>query len=162
MATPLPARNERTAPIFKKPADLTQFFADFDALCTQHNVVSDRDKIDACVIYPNYDDAQIWQMLGEFTAATPNYEAFKNAVFKLYPGSYAAPNTTFMDLQRLVSARAATAMTSREELGAYTRQFRLLQSYVKNKHGGALLSDEQSKAEYICRFAEPMCSYIKM
>ena len=75
--------------------------------------VSDADKIKKFLYYLPRDVAEFCVTLREYKAVPANYEEFKLAVLKAYPGSTPAEKWALGDLESFVSAQRGRRITTR-------------------------------------------------
>ncbi|EIN13452.1 hypothetical protein PUNSTDRAFT_58018, partial [Punctularia strigosozonata HHB-11173 SS5] len=133
-ATPMPARHDRSAPTFKTPNDLPGYIDELERLFVEHGVTDNRDKVNASLRYLPHLETRVWKSVKAYKDQTKTWDEFKADVIKLYPGSAMEGQTTRGDLDTLVKARAASPITTRAELGAFNRQFKVLADDLLEKH----------------------------
>jgi hypothetical protein len=149
----MPARYDRSAPMFRTAADLPGYIDELERLFEEHGVTGDRDKINASVRYLPHDETRIWKSAEAFSNETKTWAQFKNEVIKEYPGAAIEGLTTRGDLDALVEARAMSPITTRIQLGEYTRRFKVLASDLLRRHEGRLFSQDQANKAYLKGFA---------
>ena len=83
----MPAASNQNAPRFDpaKPRELQRYFDEVVQLLRDCSITDEADKKFHTVRYLDCDTADTWKQLPEYDAAH-NYDAFKEAVWKLYPG----------------------------------------------------------------------------
>ncbi|PPR05925.1 hypothetical protein CVT24_006649, partial [Panaeolus cyanescens] len=83
----MPLRGDRSAPTFDpaRPRELKRYFADLDYLFKDCNITNEEIKIASATRYVDFDTAELWETLPEFSAAEPKFANFKKAVLLLYP-----------------------------------------------------------------------------
>jgi hypothetical protein len=163
-ATPMPACNERSALVFKKPDDIGPFFEEFKILCAHHNVATDLEKIEMSVRYLPAEHSRTWKATPKFEdRATTTYALFKAKIISMYPGSiHNSKEYTLAELETLVETCRSMPMKSRAELGAYYREFLTEQSNLKKKHNGALLSANQGNKMFMDGFPDDLAKTINL
>jgi hypothetical protein len=163
-ATPMPARNERSAPVFKKPDDIGPFFEEFEILCAHHNVATDEEKIEMSVRYLPAEHSRTWKATLEFEdRANTTYADFKAKIISMYPGSiHNSDEYTLGELETLVDTSRSMSMKTRAQLGAYYREFVTGQSNLKKKHNGALLSANQANKMFMDGFPDDLAKTINL
>ncbi|EIN06122.1 hypothetical protein PUNSTDRAFT_73659, partial [Punctularia strigosozonata HHB-11173 SS5] len=152
MATPMPARHDHSAPVFKTTADLPGYLDELERLFSEHGVTGEREKVNASLRYLPHLETRVWKSVGAFTDLTKTWDEFKAEVIKLYPGSSIEGQTTRGDLETLVNARAASPILTRAELGEYNRRFKVLADDLLKKHGGKIFSDNEANYAYLRGF----------
>ena len=128
----LPFRREARAPRFDPddPNSIWRYFEDLDLLFIRHQVSDDSEKKRASVNYPDIETARLWQTTLTFGDPARAYDDFKAEVIRLYPEVSATRKYTILSLQRLVSDRARTEISSVQELGEYYREFRRVSHHL--------------------------------
>jgi hypothetical protein len=149
----MPARYDRSAPVFRTAADLPGYIEELERLFEEHGVASERDKINASIRYLPHDETRIWKSAEAFTDEAKTWADFKSEVIKEYPGAAIEGLTTRGDLDALVDARTMSPITTRAQLGEYTRRFKVLASDLHSRHGGELFSKDQANRAYLRGFA---------
>jgi hypothetical protein len=86
----MPLPGERAAPIFwpEQPQTLERYFTTLNTLLARANIADEDDKKHYSRLYVDIDVADLWELLPE-AAVTHIYQAYKQAIFKLYPGAEA-------------------------------------------------------------------------
>ncbi|EIN06902.1 hypothetical protein PUNSTDRAFT_15962, partial [Punctularia strigosozonata HHB-11173 SS5] len=148
----MPARGDRSAPVFKSAFDLPGYLEELERLFTEHGVTDERQKVDLAIRYLPYDEARVWRSTDSYTDATKSYADFKAEITALYPGTALEGQATRADIEALVSARASAPIRTRIELGEYNRRFKVLADDLRKKHAGALLSDNDANDLYLRAF----------
>ncbi|KAJ8463433.1 hypothetical protein ONZ45_g17580 [Pleurotus djamor] len=131
--TSFPQPGERTAPSFDgSPDDLERFFLRIEALTPEG--ATNRLIIDACISYLSQPYYNIFRSCPKASSANGTWDTFKEAVYKLYPGSKNGSRYTRGDLLRIASARAATPMRSHLDLGTYQCSFLPAANWLLEHH----------------------------
>ncbi|EIN11612.1 hypothetical protein PUNSTDRAFT_63034 [Punctularia strigosozonata HHB-11173 SS5] len=149
----MPARHDRSAPVFKNTNDLPGYLDELERLFSEHGITGEREMINASLRYLPYNESRVWKLVGAFTDQTKTWAEFKEEVIKLYPGAAIEGQTTRGDLEALVTARAASVIATRAELGEYNRRFKVLADDLLRKHGGKIFSDNEANYAYLRGFA---------
>ncbi|KDQ13317.1 hypothetical protein BOTBODRAFT_111558 [Botryobasidium botryosum FD-172 SS1] len=98
----------------------------------------------------------LWRGLEEASAA--NYDAFKEAVYELYPGAKAEQEYTLQVLERLINEQVGREISSRGDLGEYHRAFlRISNQLVKNKQ----ISKSEQDRYFIRGFKDGFLAVVK-
>jgi hypothetical protein len=162
--TPMPARNERSAPVFKKPDDIGPFFEEFEILCAHHNVATDQEKIEMSVCYLPAEHSRTWKATPEFKDwANKTYTKFKAKIISMYPGPiHNSDKYTLGDLESLVDTSRSMSMKTRAQLGAYYQEFVTGQSNLKKKHNGAPLLANQANKMFMDGFSNNLAKTISL
>lgn len=144
-AIPMPAVRAREAPVFEdnKPRALRRYFQELDFLLNRAQITADNERKAHAIRYPEQDVTDLWGRISEYTDPNVNYDGFKRAIFKLYPGSDDDLQYTLHDLETLVSD-ANKNVASQGDLGAYYRKFLQISSWLIGKNRLSTL--EQSRA----------------
>ncbi|EIN13159.1 hypothetical protein PUNSTDRAFT_59508 [Punctularia strigosozonata HHB-11173 SS5] len=148
----MPARGDRSAPVFRQASDLPGYLEELERLFTEHNITDERQKIDHAIRYLPYDEARIWRSAEAFTDVTKSYADFRKEITDLYPGTALEGQATRADIESLVSARAATPIRTRTELGEYNRRFKVIADDLRKKHNGALFSENDANDLFLRGF----------
>ena len=99
---PMPARGHATALKFSpdQPCKLHCYFSELENLLAAASItVDNQKKLQACH-YLDFELAELWQAIPTFTGET--YDIWKEALYKLYPGTEADKNYTVADMDKLV------------------------------------------------------------
>src|SRR6266404_112304 len=121
----LPYRHEKRAPTFDDadPARIWQYFEDLELLFQKHSISDNAEKKKATVNYTSVTVERLWKYVPTFSNATRSYEDFKEEIVKMYLEAIAARQPSFADLERLISQRVCTPISSVLELGEFYREF---------------------------------------
>lgn len=144
MATVMPARGHSTAPKFSpdQPRELRRFFKELEYHFTACTITDNDAKKGYAVRYVDFDVADLWEGLAEFSAGT--YDAFKTAVHELYPGSGEDRKWTMADMDKLVGEQLRIGIFSLADFGNYHRSFIQITKYLVDK--GRLSAQGQSRS----------------
>lgn len=157
MGTPMPAKGHPTAPKFDGvPRNLEPYFRELELLLQAAQITDDQKKIEQALRYADTDERDLWEQIPEAAANTPpggqpayNYTGFKEAVYKFYPGAMSERKFTVQDMEEIVQDRAQSVVRTREELGAYYRQFTKIANFLIGKHR---ISDTESQRAFLRGF----------
>jgi hypothetical protein len=144
MTTVMPARGHSTAPKFSadQPRELRRFFKELEYLFTACAVKDDEEKKGYAVRYLEYDLADLWGLLAEYS--TGSYDNFKLAVHELYPGSGEDRKWTLADMDKLVGEQLRVGIFSLADFGNYHRAFIQVTKFLVDKK--RLSAGEQSRS----------------
>ena len=84
--------------------------------------------------FVDYDTAELWEILPEFTDAATSYQKFVDAVYKLYPGSDAERRWSIGDMEKLVGEASRVGILSLADLGKYHREFIAMTTFLIAKN----------------------------
>ncbi|KZT24423.1 hypothetical protein NEOLEDRAFT_1067663, partial [Neolentinus lepideus HHB14362 ss-1] len=145
MATPLPSRRDKVAPIFDpaQPRTLIRYFEDLGDLFMAHQVTMDDAKKAAALKYVPMAVEDLWKTLPEYRTEH-TYGTFIAAAKKLYPAVSEDRRYTVGDLDRLTGERARIGVHTLADLGAYYREFILITRFLIAKD--LLSTREQNRA----------------
>ncbi|KAJ7182170.1 hypothetical protein C8R46DRAFT_885327 [Mycena filopes] len=104
------------------------YFQDIEDVGTDVGKTTDADHIHIALKYLDIEDEQLWSQ-----KQVPN-AAFKDTIFKLYPGADGDKLYTWHDLREIVRAEQIESPASREEFGQYTRDFQRVADFLKSKN----------------------------
>lgn len=142
---PMPTRYDRHAPKFDSanPRTLERYIEDIGHLFDRANIVDSQAKKVYFTSYVSIQEQDIFEGLAEF-AVERSYEAFVEAVRKLYPGSSKEKKYTAADLSKLVEGRKGKKVSDIGEFSEYHREFLAVSGYLVAK--GKISKAEQSRA----------------
>ncbi|RDB24690.1 hypothetical protein Hypma_008151 [Hypsizygus marmoreus] len=133
MATPmntfkLPARGHSSALQFDgKPTALKRYFEDVTLLAKSGSLVG-KEIIKIALQYVGPDKEDLWSPSAK--EADENWDAFKKAITKLYPGAEDDQKYGITDLKRLSEEQSAIKMVTRANLRAYHQKFIHVASFL--------------------------------
>ncbi|KAG5649789.1 hypothetical protein H0H81_002029 [Sphagnurus paluster] len=150
-ACPMPARGHSSAPLFSpdQVRELKCYFADMDHLLDNYAIVDEAAMKRHTLRYLDVETSELWEELTEYTAGT--HTKWRMAIFKLYPGPSDDRKYTVADLDKLVSERARTGLSSVEDLGKYYRTFLPITRFLETK---GRLSAREKHQKFIAGFPE--------
>ena len=142
----LPARRERSAPIFEdsEPAGLERYFSDLETLLVRHAVSSDQERKQAALRYPSVETEHLWKTTAAWVDQTASYSDFKAEVLKFYPDASGERTYRIQDLEMTIGHYAHIGIQSATSLGEYYRCFLLISQYLIDR--GRLSVQEQSRS----------------
>jgi hypothetical protein len=131
----MPARGNRTAPQFdpSRPRELRRYFGDLDFHFTRSQITADQERKGHCCRYVDLDTSELWESLTEFSDITTTYSDFRQAIYKLYPGSGEERRWLVADLEKLVEERSRIGVHSLGDLGDYYRHFIAITAFLRSK-----------------------------
>ena len=118
---PLPACGEDNAPHFDadRPRELRRFFAELSFLFTRSQISNDAEMKHHALRYADYNSADLWELLPEFSDPMQTFNAFIAAVYRLYPECDEEHRWSLADMDALVVRTMRTGIASLAELGSY-------------------------------------------
>ncbi|KAH7877350.1 uncharacterized protein C8R40DRAFT_1168685 [Lentinula edodes] len=126
MSTPLPKRDERSAPKFdpKNEALLPNFFEEFERTAKAAGIDEDSDRMKKTVLgYLDAKTMKFWQSLDTFDDDAKTWEEFKTEILDYYPGATGTANVTTEELVRVVETFQKKTISTTQELAEYHREF---------------------------------------
>src|ERR1700675_3079252 len=127
----MPPRGHSTAPKFDgDPLTLTAFLDEVETLCNEANI-NDSGKIMQSRRYAGRKEHKLWGYLP--AASGRSFQAFRDTVMALYPGSDDDRRYSDKDLRRLIIAQQTHSITTRPALGAYYREFLRISDFLVKK-----------------------------
>jgi hypothetical protein len=100
-----------------------------NALWSSPNLQQYGEKKHACR-YVDINTADLGESIPEFDVAQ-NFEEFKSAVHKLYPGSESERKWTIVDMDKLVGEQLRMGILDLNDLGNYYRMFYSITKFAK-------------------------------
>src|SRR5882724_12275635 len=96
---PLPQRQSPTAPCFdlKNPSTLCTYVSDYESLAEAAQLTPAEQLVQS-TCYLTEEDKDDWENLPEFEATFPDWDAFKEALFREYPNAR-KPFVSLADLE---------------------------------------------------------------
>ncbi|KAJ3764625.1 hypothetical protein FB446DRAFT_795931 [Lentinula raphanica] len=129
MTTPLPKRDERSAPKFdpKNEALLPNFFAEFERTAKAAGIDNDARMMKNTVIgYLDAKNFQFWQTLDSFGDDQKSWEDFKSDVLDYYPGARSQAGATTEELVKIVDSFRRTGISTASDLNEFHREFAVI------------------------------------
>src|SRR5882724_1630808 len=123
---PLPQRQSPTAPRFdpKNTPTLYTYISDYESLAEAAQLMP-AERLAQSTHYLTEEDKDDWENLPEFEATFPDWDAFKEALFREYPNSR-KPFISSADLGRFVDEKANQEIHTLDKFTAFHREFRRL------------------------------------
>ncbi|PPR07546.1 hypothetical protein CVT24_008761 [Panaeolus cyanescens] len=149
----MPLRGDRSAPTFDpaRPRELKRYFADLEYLFKDCNITNEEIKIASAIRYVDFDTAELWEILPEFSAAEPKFSDFKKAVLLLYPDAEDSDRYSLQDLENCIAQARRDGMYSVADAAEYHRKFTAIAHFLKSKNR---LSDIEANRKYITGFQD--------
>jgi hypothetical protein len=141
----MPARGHSTAPKFDptQPRELRRYFNELELLFGAANIAAnDIRKKHACR-YVDIDTSELWESLPEYGPGS-NFDDFRIAVHKLYPGSEDDRKWSISDMDKLVGEQLRIGIYDASDLGLYYRAFYNITQFLRTKN--RISEAEQSRA----------------
>ncbi|KAJ3721793.1 hypothetical protein C8R42DRAFT_642250 [Lentinula raphanica] len=126
MTTPLPKRDERSAPKFdpKNEALLPNFFAEFERTAKAAGIDDDARQMKQAVVgYLDAKTLQFWQTLDSFGDDRKSWEDFKSEVLDYYPGARSQVGATTEELVKIVESFRRKGISTAMDLNEFHREF---------------------------------------
>ena len=140
----MPAASNQNAPRFDpaKPRELQCYFDEVAQLLHNCSITDEANKKFHTVRYLDCDTADTWKQLPEYEAAH-NYNAFKEAVCKLYPGSQLGSKWSISDLDKLIGKTVRIGLVTSEDIARYYCSFFNISEYLIEQ--GVIARSDQSR-----------------
>jgi hypothetical protein len=126
-----------------QPCELKHYFCELELLLANSQIVDDEEKKSQACCYVDVDTSELWESIVEFTAGI-NFNNFKRAIFKLYPGSEEERKWSIVDMDKHVGEQLRISIYDINDLGSYYRSFYTITKFLINKN--CLSNAEQSHA----------------
>ena len=141
----MPASSNQNAPRFDpgKPRELQKYFDEVDQLLRDTGITDDTIKKFHTVRYVDVDTADTWKHLTEYQTAH-NFQAFQDAVKKLYPGSKDGSRWSLSDLDKLIGETARLGIVTTDDFARFYRSFFNISEYLRA--AGYMSSADQSRS----------------
>ncbi|KAJ3764979.1 hypothetical protein FB446DRAFT_510601 [Lentinula raphanica] len=126
MTTPLPKRDERSAPKFdpKNEALLPNFFAEFERTAKAAGIDTDARLMKRAVIgYLDAKTFQFWQTLDTFGDDSKTWDEFKAELLEYYPGASTQIGATTEELVKIVDSFRRRGISTATDLNEFHREF---------------------------------------
>jgi hypothetical protein len=140
----MPAASNQNVPQFDpvKPCELQCYFNEVAQLFCDCSITDETDKKFHTVHYLDCDTVDTWKQLLEYDAVH-SYDAFKEAVHKLYPGSRLGSKWSISDLDKLIGETACIGLVTSEDIAQYYRSFFNISEYLVGQ--GIIVCSDQSR-----------------
>ncbi|KAJ3834449.1 hypothetical protein F5878DRAFT_544793, partial [Lentinula raphanica] len=126
MTTPLPKRDERSAPKFdpKNEALLPNFFEEFERTAKAAGIDGDAAQMKKAVMgYLDVNTLLFWQTMDAYEDALSPWEDFKKEVLGYYPGALTRAEATVEELLKVVESYRKRGISSVSILNEFHREF---------------------------------------
>ncbi|GAW09026.1 protein [Lentinula edodes] len=154
MSTPLPKRDERSAPKFdpKNEALLPNFFEEFERTAKAAGIDEDSDRMKRTVLgYLDAKTMKFWQSLDTFDDDAKTWEEFKTEILDYYPGATGTAEVTTEELVRVVETFQKKTISTTQELAEYHREFAVVAKALRTQ---GTLSEILIAQHYVRPFPE--------
>src|SRR5882724_5202382 len=123
---PLPQRQSPTAPCFdpKNPSTLCMYLSDYESLAGAAQLTP-AERLAQSTRYLTEEDKDDWENLPEFTDTFPDWDTFKQALFRQYPNAR-KPFISSADLGKFVDEKCQHEIHTLDEFAAFHWEFRRL------------------------------------
>ncbi|KAJ3914297.1 hypothetical protein F5877DRAFT_82924 [Lentinula edodes] len=151
MTTPLPKRDEHSAPKFdlKNEALLPNFFKEFEPTAKAAGIDEDTEKMRRTVPgYLNTKTMRFWQSLDTFDDDMKTWEDFKTEILDYYPGATGTAEVTTEELKTI---------STTQDLAEYHREFAVV---AKALHTQGTLLEILIAQHYVVPFPESIRTHI--
>jgi len=140
---PMPERGSREAPKFDgDPRSLVRFLNEVDKKATTAGLTAQA-KIDATVDYANNKEYNLWSDLPSKLGG--DWDAFKNELIALYPGSGTTKKYFVSDLEALADSWRGKGLRTHADLGEFNRDFQVIVKWLTDN---SKISDEKISMIY--------------
>jgi hypothetical protein len=156
----MPGRSHSSAPKFDPavPRELRRYFNDLELLFTHCSITTDEAKKLHTTRYTDYDTAEQWELLTEYTDATKSYQDFKNAVSALYHGADPDRKWLVSDVETLIAKTNASGIYDLDDLGNYYRKYLAITTFLCSKNR---LSETERCRKFVLGFQDELWEKIK-
>ncbi|KAJ3803836.1 hypothetical protein F5876DRAFT_84321 [Lentinula aff. lateritia] len=154
MTTPLPKRDERSAPKFnpKNEALLPNFFEEFERTAKAAGIDGDAERMKRAVLgYLDAKTMRFWKSLDTFDDDVKTWEDFKTEILDYYPGATGTAKVTTEELVRVVETFKKKAISTTQELAEYHREFAVVAKALRTQ---GTLSEILIAQHYVVPFPE--------
>lgn len=154
MTTPLPKRDERSAPKFdsKNEALLPNFFEEFERTAKAAGIIENSEKMKRTVLgYLDAKTMKFWQSLDTFDDDEKTWEEFKTKILDYYPGATGTAEVTTEELVRVVETYQKKLISTTQDLAEYHREFAVVAKALRTQ---GTLSEILIAQHYVRPFPE--------
>jgi len=153
----MPIRGERGAPIFdqKRPNELGRYFDQLETLFNRCNIVGDIEKKKFAVSFVEYEVADAWEALDEYSSLIISYDDFKSRLMEIY--NQVSLRYILADLDRLVGERQRIGIKNLQDLADFHLRFHAIASYLLTNQ---LISAREQSQVYIRMFDKTLSTRI--
>lgn len=153
----MPIRGERGAPIFdqKRPNELGRYFDQLDTLFTRCNIQGDIEKKKFAVSFVEYEVADAWEALEEFSSIVKTYADFQQRLREVY--NQVNLRYILADLDQLVGERQRLGIKTLQDLSDFHLRFHAIASYLLSNQ---LISAREQSQIYLRVFSESLSNQI--
>ncbi|KAH7879612.1 uncharacterized protein C8R40DRAFT_1065855 [Lentinula edodes] len=154
MTTPLPKRDERSAPKFdpKNEALLPNFFEEFERTAKAAGIIENSEKMKRTVLgYLDAKTMKFWQSLDTFDDDEKTWEEFKTEILDYYPGATGTAEVTTEELVRVVETYQKKLISTTQDLAEYHREFAVVAKALRTQ---GTLSEILIAQHYVRPFPE--------
>ena len=116
----MPAKGHSSAPKFDdKPANLESYFSELEYHLDHCHITSTAECKIQALRYPDATPHHVWCGTDTYEDITASWEAFKEQIFKLYPGSGGEQRINLTDIFAYIDANACRMYPNEQNLEAY-------------------------------------------
>ncbi|KAJ3810458.1 hypothetical protein F5876DRAFT_76765 [Lentinula aff. lateritia] len=154
MTTPLPTRDEHSAPKFdpKNEALLPNFFEEFERIAKAAGIRDDDEQMKKSVLgYLDTKTMCLWKALDTFDDITKTWEEFKSEILEYYPGALGTAEVATEELLRVVETFQKKGISTTLDLAEYHREFTVVAKALRTQ---GTLSDILIAQHYVSPFPE--------
>lgn len=138
----LPIRGQSSAPKFDgEPRQLTRYFQDLEAVFQAHAVNAVAERVRLAKHYAELSEEETFNSIDP--AQLTDWDNFKTAVIKEYPGADDDRRYALSDLESVVAKWGAKDFEDRDQVGEYYREFNRVAHFLIDK--GRLSSQQRDK-----------------
>ncbi|KAJ3713357.1 hypothetical protein C8R42DRAFT_647007 [Lentinula raphanica] len=149
MTTPLPKRDERSAPKFdpKNEALLPNFFEEFERTAKAAGIDEDATQMKKAVMgYLDVKTLLFWQTMDTYSDPLSSWDDFKKEVLDFYPGALSRAEVTTEELLQVVGTYQKKGITSISTLNKFHREFTVVAKALMDQ---GTLPDIQVAKHYV-------------
>ncbi|KAJ3780536.1 hypothetical protein GGU10DRAFT_380509 [Lentinula aff. detonsa] len=158
MTTPLPSRNECSAPKFdpKDEQQLPTFFDEYEKVATAAGLdENDVEKKKGALRYTDAETTRFWRSLHTYVDSTKTWAQFKTEVLENYPEALLPTVSTIEDLKKVIEGNRKQGISNTLDLAKYHRSF---QSVSASLELNGILSAVQIASYYVSPFPDSIRS----
>ena len=160
MATYMPSRGERAAPVFDqtKPRELSRFFNQLEKLFVRNNVTVEATMKEHVLEYVDFDVEQLWKIFPEYADVNKTYIDFKDAIQVHYPDAKGDHVYALRDLELLIENRLRDGIETTDDLQNYHLTYLAITTWLIEKDQ---MGDFEQRKNYMRAFQQPLLAAIR-
>ncbi|KAJ7430114.1 hypothetical protein B0H11DRAFT_2398550 [Mycena galericulata] len=132
---PMPARNDRIAPVFNsnKPRELRKYFSDLEFLLARSRIADRTEMKCHATRFLDIDEQDLWESVPEFRDPAASFNSFTCAIFRLYPEADPERRYSVADLNNVVAEISPVQPLSRPRFLEFYRRFYRISTFLRSK-----------------------------